>query len=114
MARHWSETIAKQYLEEQGYSILKENYAIRGGEIDLIVKKNEVIIFIEVRQRSSINFGTAAESLSATKLNRIRKTAIHYLVKTFGHTDVAMRFDAVLLSGSKSSYTLEHLSNILF
>ncbi len=114
MARHWSETHAKHYLETQGYILLKENYAIRGGEIDLIAKKDEVIIFIEVRQRSSSQFGTAAESLNSTKLNRIRKTAIHYLLDVYGHTEVAMRFDAILLSGSKSNYTLEHLSNILF
>ena len=113
MSRHWAEATAKTYLLERGYSFLAENYAIRGGEIDLVMKRGEVIVFVEVRQRKTAAYGSAAESITARKLQRLRTTALHYLVATFGRDDLPVRFDAVLFAGTQRKFRLEHLENIV-
>lgn len=110
--RHWSETVAKRYLEAKGYVTLAENYTVRGGELDLVMQDAGVTVFIEVKQRKNTDYGSAAAAISAAKLRRMQQTALHYLVETHGRDDLASRFDAVLLSGSKDTFTLEHLENI--
>jgi putative endonuclease len=111
--RHWAETIAKQHLLLKGYALLAENYSIRGGEIDLIMQDREVIVFVEVRQRLKETHGTAAESITPHKLQRLQKTALGFLVEHYKRDDLALRFDAVLILGNKKSYRLEHLENII-
>jgi putative endonuclease len=113
MPRHWSEPLAKSYLEQQGYKTLAENYSIRGAEIDLIMQDAGVIVFVEVRQRKSQSHGSAAESITSSKMSRLRKAALSYLVTTFARDDLPVRFDAVLISGTQEGYRLEHLKNIL-
>lgn len=111
--RHWAETIAKRYLLLKGYALLAENYSIRGGEIDLIMQDREVIVFIEVRQRVKETHGTAAETITPYKLQRLQKTALSFLIERYQRDDLPVRFDAVLVLGTKSEYKLEHLENIL-
>lgn len=112
MPRHWAETVAKRYLLTRGYALLAENYAVRGGEIDLVMQQGEVIVFVEVRQRKSAHYGSAAASITPQKLARLRKTALHYLVRTFERDDLAVRFDAVLVEGKREDFRLEHLTHI--
>jgi putative endonuclease len=113
MARHWAETVAKSYLESKGYQTLAENYALRTGELDLVLVKDNVTVFVEVRQRSNTRFGAPSESLQSYKLKRIMATALHFMQTHYGRDDLAMRFDAVLLTGTQATYKLEHLENIL-
>lgn len=114
MSRHWSEDIARAYLEELGYETLEINYTIRGAEIDLIMQDGTQFIFVEVKQRKSNSHGSAAESISAKKIERLQKAALHYIVTTYKLDDLPMRFDAVLLSGVEGDFELEHLKNIFF
>lgn len=111
--RHWAETIAKRHLLLSGYALLAENYSVRGGEIDLVMKDRETIVFIEVRQRAKETHGTAAETITARKLQKMQKTALSFLVTTFNCDDLKVRFDAVLITGTEEKYILEHLENIL-
>jgi putative endonuclease len=111
--RHWAETIAKRHLLLSGYTLLAENYSVRGGEIDLVMKDREVIVFIEVRQRAKETHGTAAETITPRKLQKLRKTALSFLVETFERDDLPVRFDAVLITGTEKAYKLEHLENII-
>ena len=111
--RHWAETIAKRYLLLKGYALLAENYSIRGGEIDLVMQERDTIVFIEVRQRAKETYGTAAETITPFKVQRLQKTALSFLVDRFKTDDVAVRFDAVLILGTEQKYRLEHLENIL-
>ncbi len=112
MPRHWAEATAKTYLLGRGYTFLAENYTVRGGELDLVMRQGGVVVFVEVRQRKSDRYGSAAESITAGKLQRLRKTALHYLVSTFERDDLPVRFDAVLVTGTEKNYRLEHLQNI--
>jgi putative endonuclease len=111
--RHWAETIAKNHLLKNSYTLLAENYSVRGGEIDLVMQEREVIVFVEVRQRAKETHGTAAETITPRKMQKLQKTALSFLVETFQRDDLFMRFDAVLITGTQENYRLEHLENII-
>lgn len=113
MARHWAEALAREHLLRQGYRLLAENYACRGGELDLVMQEGEAVVFVEVRQRRGARYGSAAESLDARKLSRLRQAALAYLLEHYGHADLPLRFDAVLVQGTQQRHRLEHLKNIV-
>lgn len=94
-----AEQLAADYLKARGLSLVTRNYRCRGGEIDLILKEGEVLVFVEVRARASGDFGGAAASITAAKQARIRLAAQHYLQRH--GIDAPCRFDAVLLQGER-------------
>jgi putative endonuclease len=90
-----AEALAASYLATRGLTIVQRNYRRRGGEIDLIARDGEVLVFVEVRLRRNRAFGTAAESITAAKRRRLRLAARHYLARL--GREPPCRFDAVLL-----------------
>ncbi len=94
-----SEQAAADYLRARGLQLLARNYRCRGGEIDLILRDGAGIVFVEVRERASGNFGGALSSITAAKQARIRLAAQHYLVRH--NIDAPCRFDAVLIQGGR-------------
>ena len=88
------ETAARDYLRNKGYLILKENYAGRMGEIDLIAKDGETIVFVEVKARENTEFGEPIEAVTPQKVRRIVLTAEQYLV-TNRLMGADVRFDVV-------------------
>ncbi len=90
-----AEQQAAQYLQQQGMKPVAQNYRSRFGEIDLIMRDGETLVFVEVRLRRSTGFGGAAASIDARKQQRIVRTAQQYLA---GLAQLPpCRFDAVLL-----------------
>ena len=110
--RHWAEETAQRHLEALGWKHVASNYRIRTGEIDLVMREQDVIVFVEVRQRLSGRFGGAAGSLDARKRGRVRQTALHFMLTRYGHADRAMRIDAVLVDGSRARHRLTHLRDV--
>lgn len=92
-----AETLAAQYLRQQGLKLLAQNYRCRFGEIDLIMQDGTTLVFIEVRLRRHADFGGAAASIDTRKQQRIIRTAQHYLAH-LARTPPC-RFDAVLMDG---------------
>ena len=90
-----AEALAASYLATRGLTIVQRNYRCRGGEIDLIARDGEVLVFVEVRLRRNRAFGTAAESITAAKRRRLRLAARHYLARL--GREPPCRFDAMLL-----------------
>ena len=90
-----AETLAARYLESQGLSIVARNVRSRFGEIDLVAKDRDTLVFVEVRLRSSQRFGGAAASITPAKLARLHAAALGYLA-TLDRTP-ACRIDAILL-----------------
>jgi len=88
---------ALSYLQRQHLRLVAQNYRCRFGEIDLIMREGNTLIFVEVRQRSASSHGGAAASITAAKQSKLLKTARHYLAE-IGH-EPACRFDVLLLSG---------------
>ena len=95
-----AETLAADYLEAQGLSLLQRNYHCRFGEIDLVMKQGGMIVFVEVRRRSHTAFGGAAASITASKQQKLIRTAEHFLQQ---HGNAACRFDAILMNTLNSS-----------
>jgi putative endonuclease len=92
-----AEDTAFDYLRKRGLTEIERNYRCRFGEIDLIMRDIETVVFVEVRQRSSNLFGGASDSIDARKKRKLLTTARHYIAATGGFPDC--RFDAVLLNG---------------
>ena len=112
MARHWAEEVARHYLKGQGYEVLETNYTCRRGEVDLIVQEGEMLVFVEVKQRRDTMYGTPADAITPAKIAKLRHTALHYLIQTYERDDLPLRFDAVLLVGTKAEHRLEHLKAV--
>jgi len=88
---------ARRYLSARGLELLESNYRCRFGEIDLIMRDAQTLCFIEVRFRSSLDFGGASASITVAKQRRIIKAALFYLSAQHQKLDQAMRFDALLI-----------------
>ena len=95
-----AESAALSFLESHGLELLERNYRCRSGEIDLVMKEDDVLVFVEVRLRSSMDFGGASGSITERKKGRILSAARHYLSRLEFVPDC--RFDAVLLDGHGS------------
>lgn len=106
------ERLAAQYLKEQGYQILEHNYRLRTGEIDLIAKEGERIVFVEVKTRRTLKFGVPQAAVTLTKQKQISKVALSYL-QSNEMLDAPCRFDvvAVFLSPKSTTPKLEHIRN---
>lgn len=85
------ENAAAEYLVKNGYKILERNYSIRGGEIDIIAKKDGCTVFAEVKTRKNTNYGRPCEYVNYEKQRRIKRTAVYYLRTV----DAPMRFDVI-------------------
>ncbi|MBE0335451.1 YraN family protein [Paenibacillus sp. 23TSA30-6] len=88
------EHAAASFLENLGYRIIERNWRCRSGEMDLIAAQHDILVFIEVRSRSSSSYGTPAESITARKITQVRQTAAVYLHMN-GIEDVPIRFDMI-------------------
>lgn len=94
-----AERAAERYLTGQGLSIIERNFRTRFGEIDLIMRAAETLVFIEVRLRKNNDFGGAAASIGVQKQRRIVAAAQQYIAGL--RNPPACRFDAVLITGAK-------------
>ncbi len=73
------EKLAKDFLKKRGYHIKETNYRCPQGEIDIIAKHKDYLVFIEVRTKRSLEFGTPEESITPAKIEKLKATASHYL-----------------------------------
>ena len=91
------EVQARNYLQASGLVLLHSNYRCRFGEIDLVMRDDDTLCFIEVKFRQSRLFGGAAASIPLAKQRRIIKTALCYIASNKRLGNHAMRFDALLI-----------------
>jgi putative endonuclease len=96
---------AAEYLRAEGYTILHERYKTAYGEIDLIAKRDNLIVFVEVKARESHN--AALECLSNRQMQRIL-TAAEYFLSTLPHAEYDVRFDVITVSDADG---VNHLEN---
>ncbi len=96
-----AEDLAIDYLQKTGLTLLTRNYHCRRGEIDLIMRDGNFLVFIEVRYRRNSRYGSAAESVTRQKQQRLLTTAEHYLQNEKQNADNACRFDVITLSGQQ-------------
>lgn len=106
-----AEAAACKFLRKKGLHLLERNYHCRLGEIDLIMADGEYIVFIEVRYRSQLNYGTPQESVNFAKQRRIVNTAMNYLKRKGLSTQSAMRFDIVAVTKEKQQMAFNWVKN---
>ncbi|MCY4402551.1 MAG: YraN family protein [Candidatus Poribacteria bacterium] len=106
------ETVAADHLKTHGYQILAHNYRYQRGEIDLIAKKGNSIVFVEVKTRRSLKYGTPQHAVTKQKQQQISKIALAYL-QTQNLLDSPCRFDviAILLSPQCEVLRLEQIES---
>ena len=96
-----AEQLAAVFLQQQGLQLVEQNYRCRYGEIDLILREQKTLVFVEVRLRKNEQFGGAAASITTQKQTKLLSTARHYLS---GNTNPPpCRFDVVLLNSLDAS-----------
>ena len=88
------EKLAKDYLITKGYSILETNYRNKIGEIDIIAKDKDILVFIEVKTRTSTDYGYAFEAVDFRKQRKIINTSMVY-VKYKNYVDTQLRYDII-------------------
>ena len=107
----WAEQAALEYLLTKKLKLLDKNFRSAFGEIDLIMQDENIILFIEVRYRSSNHFHTALESINRKKCERIIATSHQYLSKNRSASQLDCRFDVVALSGPQETPTIQWIKN---
>lgn len=100
-----AEDKALTYLTQQGLKLVARNFNSYVGEIDLIMRDKDYLVFIEVRQRSSNRFGDGIESITYTKRQKIIKTSEYYLIKNKVLDKFPLRFDMLSLDGKSQKIT---------
>jgi len=97
---HLGEELARQFLRDKGYAILATNYRCPWGEVDIVARDGEDLVFVEVRTRRSAGFGTPEESLTPAKVRRLLATAQEYLQNHAG-AEASWRIDLVCIRGGR-------------
>lgn len=90
---------AAEYLEQQGLVILKHNYRCRQGEIDLIARDKEYLVFVEVKYRSQSRAGYSLDAVNPAKQKKISKVARYFLAAEYHCTEIPCRFDVIGIDG---------------
>jgi putative endonuclease len=104
------ESIAVEQLKKNGYKILERNYRTRIGEIDIIAKDGDVIVFIEVKARQTDTYGNPKYAVTWTKQKKIARTAQLYL-KSTNQLDKRARFDVVAIHRKEGRQFIEIIQN---
>ena len=119
--RHWKQLLGRYgerkacaYLKKQGYRILGTNFRCKAGEVDIIAADHETLVFVEVKTRSSDQFGTPQEAVTAAKLRTLRQVAQYYLRETDAPNNMLVRYDILALSIDQNGKlkNVEHFKNV--
>lgn len=101
------EVVAENFLIQQGYSIIEKNFYYQHGEIDIIAKEDETLVFVEVKLRNSAHFGHPEESVTPKKQELLRRTAEGYVLsKNIENTPCRFDVVSVVMKNGKAECTL--------
>lgn len=103
---------AVRYLREKGYEIMSRNYRHQHAEIDLIAKKDNLLIFAEVKTRTNLTFGNPEEFVSYTKAKLVMKAAEHYIFSNDWLHDI--RFDIIAVTIAGNELRIKHIEDAFY
>lgn len=117
MARHnllgnKGEMLASRYLLDSGLAVLEYNWRCGHKEIDIVAQERDVLVFVEVKTRSSEAYGNAEDAVSPEKMRRIIMAAESYIKQK--KIDLDIRFDVVTVVGSDDCHKIEHIRNAFY
>jgi putative endonuclease len=106
------EELAVDFLQKNGYSILETNWTFQKAEIDIIAQKNTVLAVVEVKTRSSIEFGLPQDFVKPKKIQLLVKAINEYIISK--DLDVEARFDIIAINKEEKDYKIEHIEDAFF
>jgi len=117
MAKHnilgqQGEDIAASYLEQKGYAVLDRNWRCGHKDLDLVVTKDNVIVFVEVKTRTGTEWGDPVDAVTDRKIRRIVNSADAYI--RFNQIDMDARFDIVSIVVEDGEFKVEHIEQAFF
>ncbi len=102
------EEIAARYLESHGWRILARGYRVRGGELDLVVARDGMLVFVEVKTRCNRSLDDGRGAVDGAKQRRLTRAAGLFLARRrLGH--MPCRFDVILIGGREEGWDVEHI-----
>lgn len=107
------EEIAREFLQTRGYRLVAGNERNRFGEIDLIAKKDNVLVIVEVRTKSDERAGTPEETIGKKKKSKLIKNALSYIARVRWKGPCRIDAICVVLNGDGSADRLAHYENIV-
>ncbi|GAA5317834.1 MAG: YraN family protein [Candidatus Pelagadaptatus aseana] len=106
-----AEQAAEHFLQQQGLTTLKKNFRCKLGEVDLIMRHGSCLVFVEVRYRKQNYFGSGSETVTASKQQKLIRTAQYFLQKHDKNNIHPCRFDVVSISGDLNQPDIDWLEN---
>lgn len=103
-----AEERACRHLEAAGATIVERNFRTKGGEIDIVAREGDVLVFVEVRSREVPDFGTPEESVTPAKRRRIVAAARRYLSDVPASSWREARFDVIAIEGMENTAVIRH------
>jgi putative endonuclease len=105
------EELARNYFQKRGYIIVESNFRSRHGEIDLVLRKNKAFRFVEVKFRSTTEFGLPQESVVKHKQQRIRNVTLLWLKRRHFSLDCEVHFDVLAISREAGNLIYEYIED---
>ncbi|URC13847.1 MULTISPECIES: YraN family protein [unclassified Flavobacterium] len=106
------EDLAVEYLEQNGYKILDRNWTFQKAEIDIIAEKESILAIIEVKTRSTLDFGLPQDFVKPKKIQLLVKAVNAYINDR--EMDIEVRFDIIAIHKNKETFAIEHITDAFF
>ncbi|WP_396172274.1 YraN family protein [Flavobacterium sp.] len=106
------EKLAVEFLQNDGYEILETNWTFQKAEVDIIAQKENILAIVEVKTRSSIDFGLPQDFVKPKKIQLLVKAVNEYVVQN--ELDVEVRFDIIAIHKEGNQLNIEHLEDAFF
>ena len=106
------EELAVAFLQKKGYTVLETNWTFQKAEIDIIAQKENVLAVVEVKTRSSIEFGLPQDFVKPKKIQLLVKAVNEYV--TSNDLEVAVRFDIIAIFKENKDYKIEHIEDAFY
>ena len=100
------------YLQKKGYDIVKTNFVFQKAEIDIIARIENVLAIVEVKTRSSINFGLPQDFVKPKKIQLLVKAVNEYMI--VNDLDLEVRFDIIAIHKNGSNFEIEHIEDAFY
>ncbi len=112
---NFGQELAKNYLIKHGYEVVKENYTIRRGEIDIIAKIGQEVVFVEVKTRTSYQFGNPEDGISFYQQRAIARTIRAFLLNKKDYHKMWPRFDiiSIVINRNTKKARIRHFKDIM-
>lgn len=106
------EELAVDFLQKNGYEILETNWVFQKAEIDIIAQKDNILVAVEVKTRSNIDFGLPQDFVKPKKIQLLVKAINEYVVSN--DLDVEVQFDIIAINKEEKDFNIEHIKNAFF